>query len=155
MGAQDSVGLTRIVRTLFLSSFDSEDMASLARSSAMMALRSVARTPAALGSTQSSLARFAPLLQARGFADRTGTVKFFSPERGFGFIESQEGDVFVHWTSIESQSGGFKSLADGEQVEFDVETDDKTGKLRAVRVTGPGGAPVQGSQRQSNYEHDQ
>ena len=53
-------------------------------------------------------------------AREQGTVKWFNPEKGFGFIarESGEGDVFVHHSAI--QGSGFKSLAEGEQVEFDV-----------------------------------
>jgi CspA family cold shock protein len=49
----------------------------------------------------------------------TGTVKWFNDAKGFGFI-SQEGgeDVFVHHTAI--QSKGFRTLAEGQQVEFDV-----------------------------------
>ena len=50
----------------------------------------------------------------------TGTVKWFNAEKGYGFI-SREGDlsdVFVHWKSIEGE--GFKTLEDGERVEFDV-----------------------------------
>ncbi|CAK0853307.1 unnamed protein product, partial [Prorocentrum cordatum] len=53
--------------------------------------------------------------------------------------------AFIHYTGIES-GGGFKSLEDGEDVEFDIEVD-HDGKQRAVRVTGPGGAPVRGSSR--------
>lgn len=49
----------------------------------------------------------------------TGTVKWFNEAKGFGFI-SQEGgeDVFVHFSTI--QGDGFKTLAEGERVEFDV-----------------------------------
>ncbi len=85
--------------------------------------------------------------QVRDFGSKKGTVKFFNAEKGFGFISSEgQEDVFVHFSSIESQ--GFRSLAEGEQVEFDVEADPKNGKNRAVRVTGPGGASVKGQPRQ-------
>ncbi|CAJ1437560.1 unnamed protein product [Effrenium voratum] len=55
-------------------------------------------------------------------------------------------DFFVHYSNIES-GGGFRSLADGEEVEFDVEEDAKNGKKYCVRVTGIGGAPVRGTSR--------
>mmetsp|Transcript_39507 Transcript_39507/g.73653 ORF Transcript_39507/g.73653 Transcript_39507/m.73653 type:complete len:111 (+) Transcript_39507:70-402(+) len=85
---------------------------------------------------------------ARAFGSRTGTVKWFDPERGFGFIQSEGQDYFVHYTGIEAT--GFRSLADGEEVEFDIGQDlygDK-GKQFCKNVTGPGGAPVKGSSRE-------
>lgn len=48
-----------------------------------------------------------------------GKVKWFNAEKGYGFIESEEGgDVFVHFSAI--QSDGFKSLDEGQAVEFDI-----------------------------------
>jgi CspA family cold shock protein len=60
-----------------------------------------------------------------------GTVKWFNDSKGFGFITAEDGsDVFVHHTSI--VGNGFKSLAEGEQVTFDVEKGPKGPK--AVNV---------------------
>lgn len=48
-----------------------------------------------------------------------GKVKWFSAEKGYGFIEREDGsDVFVHFSAI--QEDGFKSLSEGQQVEFEV-----------------------------------
>ena len=57
-------------------------------------------------------------------ATTTGTVKWFNETKGFGFIEQQDGpDVFVHFSAIKGD--GFKTLAEGQQVEFDVVSSQK------------------------------
>ena len=54
----------------------------------------------------------------------TGKVKWFNSEKGYGFITTDEGnDIFVHYSQI--QKDGFKSLEEGERVEFDVVDGDK------------------------------
>lgn len=55
----------------------------------------------------------------------TGTVKFFNDSKGFGFIEQESGpDVFVHFSAIQSE--GFKTLTEGQKVEFTI-TDGQKG----------------------------
>jgi cold shock protein len=55
----------------------------------------------------------------RALTMETGTVKWFNDAKGYGFISRQSGeDVFVHFSAI--QSGGFRSLQEGQQVQFDV-----------------------------------
>lgn len=54
----------------------------------------------------------------------TGTVKWFSNAKGYGFIEREEGeDVFVHFSAIRSE--GYRTLKEGQRVEFTVTTGDK------------------------------
>lgn len=64
-----------------------------------------------------------------------GTVKWFSNEKGYGFIANDEGgaDVFVHFSSIQVE--GFKTLKEGQKVTFDIEDDPKNvNKKRAANV---------------------
>jgi len=66
----------------------------------------------------------------------SGTVKWFNPEKGFGFISNDETgeDVFVHFSAI--QIDGFKTLTEGQKVSFETEPDPKdSGKLRAINVS--------------------
>jgi CspA family cold shock protein len=61
-----------------------------------------------------------------------GTVKWFNEKKGFGFIQQQGGpDVFVHFSAI--QGDGFKTLAEGQTVEFDVIQDEKGAKAQNVQ----------------------
>ncbi|KAF4376785.1 hypothetical protein F8388_025656 [Cannabis sativa] len=72
-----------------------------------------------------------------------GTVKWFNDQKGYGFITPSDGteDLFVHQSAI--RSDGFRSLADGETVEFQIETENN--RTKAVDVTGPNEGPVQGT----------
>lgn len=67
----------------------------------------------------------------------------FDTQKGFGFITPDIGsaDIFVHQSAI--YADGFRSLAEGEKVEFNVVVEQ--GKAKAVDVTGPGGSTVQGA----------
>ena len=60
-----------------------------------------------------------------------GTVKWFKDDKGFGFIETAEGDVFVHHSAIEGQ--GFRSLREGQEVELQIEKGPKGPRAAKVR----------------------
>ena len=63
----------------------------------------------------------------------TGTVKFFNADKGFGFIAREEGDdVFVHYSNI--QGSGYRSLEEGQRVEFDVAPGRKGEEAQNVRL---------------------
>ncbi len=60
-----------------------------------------------------------------------GTIKWFNEKKGYGFIQQESGpDVFVHYSAITSE--GFRTFAEGERVQFDLEEGDKG--LKAVNV---------------------
>jgi len=65
----------------------------------------------------------------------TGTVKWFNESKGFGFISPSDGssDVFVHFSAI--QGGGFKTLAEGQAVSFEVENGPKGPQATNVTPT--------------------
>jgi CspA family cold shock protein len=67
----------------------------------------------------------------------TGTVKWFDSKKGFGFIQGNEDgkDIFVHYTSIEGD--GFRSLKDGESVEFELVSSDKGLQAHHVKRLQP------------------
>jgi CspA family cold shock protein len=64
----------------------------------------------------------------------TGTVKWFNDAKGYGFIAPSDGskDVFVHFSAIEGD--GFKTLAEGAQVEFEIEEGPKGPQAQSVRI---------------------
>ncbi|MDZ7734437.1 MAG: cold shock domain-containing protein [Acidimicrobiia bacterium] len=63
----------------------------------------------------------------------TGTVKFFNAEKGYGFISREgEEDIFVHFSNIQGE--GFKTLDEGQQVEFDVGPGRKGDEAQNVRA---------------------
>jgi cold shock protein len=63
-----------------------------------------------------------------------GTVKWFNAQKGYGFIQPETGgkDVFVHISAVERS--GMSSLGEGQKVSFDVEKDQRSGKIAAINL---------------------
>jgi CspA family cold shock protein len=61
----------------------------------------------------------------------TGTVKWYNDQKGYGFIQPDDGgkDVFVHASAV--QRAGLRGLAEGQKISFEVQTDRKTGRASA------------------------
>ena len=64
----------------------------------------------------------------------TGTVKFYNDQKGFGFIQPDDGgnDVFVHISAVER--AGLSGLAEGQKISFEIKTDPKRGKSSAENL---------------------
>ena len=65
---------------------------------------------------------------------RTGTVKFYNSQKGFGFIQPEDGgkDIFVHASAVER--AGMRGLVEGQKIGFEVETDRRSGKPAATNL---------------------
>jgi cold shock protein len=70
----------------------------------------------------------------KGHSMATGTVKWFNEQKGYGFIQPDQGgkDVFVHISAVERS--GLRSLAEGQKVSYEVEADRRTGKESATNL---------------------
>lgn len=68
----------------------------------------------------------------------TGTVKWFNATKGFGFIQPDDGskDAFVHISAVER--AGFNHLVEGQKIQFDLVTDQRSGKLSAENLRNVG-----------------
>jgi CspA family cold shock protein len=72
--------------------------------------------------------------RTRGLAMQTGTVKFYNDQKGYGFIQPDDGskDVFVHATALER--AGMRGLVEGQKVAFDTAEDRRTGKTSVSTI---------------------
>jgi len=104
----------------------------MARSVSRPALRpTIASVPNVVREQVSEPARLREEKRDRKLA--TGTVKFFNAEKGYGFISREDGeDVFVHFSNI--QGSGYRTLEEGQRVEFDVAPGRKGEEAQNVRA---------------------
>jgi cold shock protein len=74
------------------------------------------------------------LMQGKDTPMNTGTVKFYNEQKGYGFIQPDNGgkDVFVHATALER--AGLRSLREGQKVSFDTQEDRRTGKIAVGNI---------------------
>ena len=72
--------------------------------------------------------------KAKDYPMNTGTVKFYNEQKGFGFIQPDNGgkDVFVHATALER--AGMRGLAEGQKVAFDTAEDRRSGKIAVNNI---------------------
>jgi CspA family cold shock protein len=72
---------------------------------------------------------------SKGMTMNTGTVKFYNDQKGFGFIQPDDGgkDVFVHATALER--AGMRGLVEGQKVSFETEPDRRTGKTAVSTIS--------------------
>jgi CspA family cold shock protein len=83
------------------------------------------------------MSRLIPRAQpsVKGKLMTTGTVKFYNDQKGFGFIQPDDGgkDVFVHATALER--AGIRGLREGQKVTFEAQTDPRSGKIAADNLS--------------------
>ncbi|MDF2996185.1 MAG: cold-shock protein [Xanthobacteraceae bacterium] len=74
------------------------------------------------------------LKETEAMSTETGTVKWFNDQKGYGFIQPDNGgkDVFVHISAV--QRSGLQGLRDGEKISFELQTDQRSGKTAAVNL---------------------
>jgi len=90
------------------------------------------RTPGQNAGGRRAARRLDPAKEGRELFVTTGTVKWFSSEKGFGFISQEEGpDVFVHFSAI--QGSGYRNLEENQKVEFDITDGPKGPQATNVR----------------------
>jgi CspA family cold shock protein len=73
-------------------------------------------------------------LAGKDVAVTTGKVKWFDDSKGWGFIETEQGDVFVHYSAIQTSVPGRKTLYEGQEVEVEIAPGQKGLKAASVRV---------------------